>query len=248
MTLLSSLHKETNVGVIGASGGIGHAFVELLARDAGVRQVHAFCRVPGEWEEGKVISHHLDLADEGSIEAAAATATREAPLDLVIIATGILHRGEGIRPEKSMREIDSQSLAEVLAVNSIGPTLVAKHFLPTLRRDHKAVFAALSARVGSISDNRLGGWTAYRMSKAALNMLVRTMAIEQARTAPSSVVVALHPGTVDTPLSKPYTRRVPGPKLFTPAMSAMKLLGVLDGLSPDQTGGFFAYDGAQIGY
>jgi len=248
MTLLPSLRPESNVGVIGASGGIGRAFVEILAGDARVRQVHAFCRTPGDWGDSKVVSQRLDLADEGSIEAAAAAASSAAPLDLVIVATGILHRDDRIRPEKAMREIDAGSLAEVLAVNSIGPSLVAKHFLPTLRRDYKAVFAALSARVGSIGDNRLGGWTAYRMSKAALNMLVRTMAIEQARTAPDSVVVALHPGTVDTPLSKPFTKQVPESQLFTPARSATKLLGVLDALSSGQTGGFFAYDGSQIDY
>jgi NAD(P)-dependent dehydrogenase (short-subunit alcohol dehydrogenase family) len=248
MALMSSLHPESNVAVIGASGGIGRAFVELLADDIGVRQVHAMCRVPGDWQQSKVVSHRLDLVDEESIEAAAAAATREVPLDLVIVATGILHRGERVRPEKAMREIDPESLAEVMAVNAIGPSLAAKHFLPRLRRRQKAVFAALSARVGSISDNRLGGWTAYRMSKAALNMLVRTAAIEQARTARESVVVALHPGTVSTELSRPFTGRVPESKLFTPQLAATRLLGVLDGLVPEQTGGFFAYDGSRIDY
>ncbi|MGB5628828.1 MAG: SDR family NAD(P)-dependent oxidoreductase [Woeseiaceae bacterium] len=248
MTLLSSLQPNANVGIVGASGGIGRAFVDLLVGDAAIRQVHAFSRTPCEWAEDKVVSHTLDLTDEGSIETAAAAAASEAPLDLVIVATGILHRGEDIRPEKSMREIESRSLAEVLAVNAIGPSLVAKHFLPRLRRDRKSVFAALSARVGSIGDNRLGGWTAYRMSKAALNMLIRTMAIEQARTAPGSVVVALHPGTVSTDLSRPFTARTPTSQLFTPQMAATRLLGVLDSLSADQTGGFFAYDGARIDY
>ena len=248
MSLASSLRPDSNAAVIGASGGIGRAFVELLAGDARVRRVHACCRVPGEWAQDKVVSHRLDLTDEGSIEAAAAAASDNAPLDLVIVATGILYRGERIRPEKAMREIDPENLAEVLAVNSIGPSLVAKHFLPKLRRDSKAVFAALSARVGSIDDNRLGGWTAYRMSKAALNMLVRTMAIEQARSAPESVVVALHPGTVDTELSRPFTGRLPAPKLFKPRMAATRLLGVLDALRSDRTGGFFAYDGSRIDY
>lgn len=248
MTLLSSLHPEANVAVIGAGGGIGQAFVELLARDANVRQVHAFSRAPDERKEGKIVFRPLELADEGTIEAAAAAASQNAPLDLVLLATGILHRGKNIQPEKSMREIDPETMAEVLAVNAIGPSLVTKYFLPVLRRKHKAVFAALSARVGSINDNRLGGWTAYRMSKAALNMLVRTMAIEQARTAPSSVLVALHPGTVDTGLSKPFTKRVPENQLFTPTQSATNLLAVIDGLSPEQSGGFFAYDGSAVEY
>jgi NAD(P)-dependent dehydrogenase (short-subunit alcohol dehydrogenase family) len=248
MTLTSSLRPDSNVAVIGASGGIGSAFVELLASDARVRRVHALCRAPGEWEQDKVVSHRLDLTDEESIEAAAAAVSSDAPLDLVIVATGILHCGERIRPEKAMREIRAETLAEVLAVNSIGPSLVAKHFLPKLRRDSKAVFAALSARVGSIDDNRLGGWTAYRMSKAALNMLVRTIAIEQARTAPESVVVALHPGTVSTELSRPFAGRVPAAKLFRPRMAATRLLGVVDALWSDQTGGFFAYDGSRIDF
>ena len=248
MTVLSSLRSASNVAVIGASGGIGRAFAELLATDAGIGEVHAFSRAPDEWPGHKVRSHRLDLTDESSIEAAAAAATAAAPLDLVIVASGILHRGDRIRPEKTMRELDPESLTEVLAVNLVGPALLAKHFLPVLRRDHKAVFAALSARVGSISDNRLGGWAAYRTSKAALNMLVRTVAIEQTRNAPESVVVALHPGTVDTALSQPFTRRTPRAKLFTPAMSATKMLGVIDALSPEQTGGFFAYDGSPIEY
>lgn len=130
MTLLSSLQPNANVGIVGASGGIGRAFVDLLAGDAAIRQVHAFSRTPSEWTEKKVVSHALDLTNEASIETAAAAAASEAPLDLVIVATGILHRGEDIRPEKSMREIESRSLAEVLAVNAIGPSLVAKHFLP----------------------------------------------------------------------------------------------------------------------
>ena len=248
MSFTSSLHPDANVAVVGASGGIGRAFVELLASDASVRHVNALCREPGEWKQSNVTAHRLDLSDEESIEDAAAAASSEAPLDLVIVATGILHRGDKVRPEKAMREINAESLAEVLAINSIGPSLVAKHFLPKLRRDHKAVFAALSARVGSIGDNRLGGWTAYRLSKAALNMMLRTMAIEQARSAPESVVVALHPGTVDTRLSKPFTGRVPEAKLFTSDKSATSLLGVLDGLSPEQSGGFFAYDGTTIDY
>lgn len=248
MRYTSSLQPDANVAVIGASGGIGRAFVELLADDPGVGQVHAVSRQPGEWEQRSVTAHRLDFLDEESIETAAAAAVSDAPLDLVIVATGILHRGDAVRPEKAMREINPESLAEVLAVNAIGPSLVAKHFLPRLRRDSKAVFAALSARVGSIGDNRLGGWTAYRMSKAALNMMIRTLSIEQARSAPNSVVVALHPGTVDTGLSKPFSARVPASKLFTPEKSASSLLGVLDGLTSDHSGGFFAYDGMRIDF
>ena len=192
--------------------------------------------------------HAIDLTNEKSIEAAARVATAESPLDLVIVASGILHRAREIRPEKSVGEIDPESLASVLAINAIGPALVAKHFLPKLSKGHKTVFAALSARVGSIGDNRLGGWASYRMSKAALNMFLRTAAIEQARRLPQSIVVALHPGTVDTSLSQPFTRSVEPQKLFSAAYSAGEMLRVIDSLDVDDSGGFYAYDNSSIDY
>jgi NAD(P)-dependent dehydrogenase (short-subunit alcohol dehydrogenase family) len=240
LTLLSSFPRGCNVAVIGASGGVGQAFVELMSGDERVDGVHAFSRTPIEFDRKNVRCH--------SIEAAADVATAELPLDLVIVASGVLHRGSEIRPEKSMREIDPQAMAEVLAVNSIGPALVAKHFLPKLSKNHKTVFAAVSARVGSISDNRLGGWASYRMSKAALNMLLKTASIEHARTRPESVVVALHPGTVATDLSQPFTRRVEPEKLFSPAYSAGQLLQVIDSVGPDDTGDFFAYDKSRVAF
>ncbi len=162
----------------------------------------------------------------------------------MIVATGIL-QGDGIAPEKSSRELSADGLARYFAVNTIGPALVAKHFLPLLSRG-PAVFAALSARVGSIGDNRLGGWYGYRASKAALNMIVRTLAIELARTRPEAVCIALHPGTVDTGLSQPFQRGVPPGQLFTPQRSAEALLDVLAGLTPADSGGCFAWDGQRI--
>ena len=248
MTLLSSFPRGCNVAVVGASGGVGKALVDLLADDEKIGGVYAFSRTPIDFGQNNVNGHFLDLTDEASIEAAADVATAERPLDLVIVAAGILHSGSGIRPEKGMREINPQSMGQVIAVNAIGPALVAKHFLPKLSKDHKTAFAAISARVGSISDNRLGGWASYRMSKAALNMLLKTASIEHARTRPESVVVALHPGTVDTNLSRPFTRRVEPAKLFSPAYSAGQLLQVIDSLGPDDTGGFFAYDKSQVGF
>ncbi len=248
MTLLASLQPNCTVAVVGASGGVGNAFVKLLADDDNVGDVYAFSRTPIDWGEKNVHGHRLDLTDEASIEAASQFATGRSSLDLVIVASGILYRGQQIKPEKGMREIDPQSLAEVLAVNAIGPALVAKHFLPKLSKGHKTVFAALSARVGSIGDNRLGGWASYRMSKAALNMLVKTASIEQARNRPESIVVALHPGTVDTRLSQPFTRRVDPSKLFSPTLSAGKLLQAIDALVANDSGGFFAYDKSRIDF
>ena len=179
--ILTSLPSNCSVAVIGASGGIGNAFVRILASDDNVGDIHAFSRTPNHFGEKSVHGHRLDLTDEASIEAAADVATASLPLDLVIVASGILHRDSVIRPEKSMGEINSRSLEEVFAVNTIGPALVAKHFLPKLSKGHKTVFAALSARVGSIGDNRLGGWVSYRMSKAALNMLLKTASIEPSK-------------------------------------------------------------------
>lgn len=248
MTFLSSFPRDSNVAVIGASGGIGRAFVELLADDEKVGSVYAFSRSSIEFDQDNVRAHVFDLTDEASISAAADGATADRPLDLVIVASGVLHRGSEIRPEKSMREVDPQAMAEVFAVNTIGPALVAKHFLPKLSKNHKTAFAAISARVGSISDNRLGGWASYRMSKAALNMLVKTASIEHARTRPESVVVALHPGTVATDLSQPFTRRVEPEKLFSPSYSAGQLLQVIDSVGPEDTGDFFAYDKSRVAF
>ncbi|HNP65548.1 MAG TPA: SDR family NAD(P)-dependent oxidoreductase [Woeseiaceae bacterium] len=246
MALLSSFRSHARAAVIGASGGIGRAFVELLAADANVRSVSVFSRSCLNWDSEKVNWHSIDVTDESSVAVAAEWASRDSLLDLVIVATGILHREDQILPERSLREIDPRAMAEVLTINAIGPVMVAKHFLPALSKDNKSVLAVLSARVGSISDNRLGGWMSYRMSKAALNMSVRTLAIEQARLNPASVVLALHPGTVDTALSKPFTERVDSSRLFSPAVSAGKLLKVIDDSSPDCSGGLYAYDGSRI--
>ncbi len=248
MQLLESLHQQSRVAVIGASGGIGRALVNSLMSDGGVSEIYAFSRSTVDWNHEKIRGHYLDLADEQSIDAAAAVAAAAAPLDLVVVASGILHRGADLLPEKSMRNLSAAALTEVFAINTIGPALVAKHFLPKLRRDHKTVFAALSARVGSIGDNRLGGWPSYRMSKSALNMLIRTLSIEQARLMSRSILVSLHPGTVDTPLSAPFSKRVEAEKLFSPTLAAQQLLQVINGLEQGDSGGFFAYDGSAIAF
>ncbi len=193
-----------------------------------------------------VTQQSIDVTQEDSVRRASELASAVGPLDLVIVASGVLHRGDELVPDKSLRQFDPEKLIEVMRVNTVGPALVAKHFLPKLRRDRKTVFAALSARVGSINDNRLGGWASYRSSKAALNMLLRTFAIEHARKCPESVVAALHPGTVDTALSKPFTSGTPEHRLFTADHSAACLLNVIDHLVPANSGGFYAWDGSPI--
>ena len=247
MPALSKLSTAANVAVIGASGGIGAEFVRQLSAAQHIAQVHAFSRGERDFADDKVLSHTIDITDEDSIRHAALTASAEAPLDAVIVTTGVLHAGS-IQPEKSLTQIDPQAMLEVMQVNAVGPALVAKHFLPRMRRDARTVFAALSARVGSIADNRLGGWASYRASKAALNMLLKTAAIEQARRFPECIIVGLHPGTVDTGLSKPFQRRVPEGKLFTPETSVTHLCRVVDGLSPTDSGRCFAWDGNAIEY
>lgn len=247
MTSLNSFAPGANVAVIGASGGIGAEFTRQLSASATVGHVHALARECRAFPNPKVRPGRIDLMDEESIRDAAAAVSETAPIDLLVIATGILH-DLSIQPEKSIADIDQESLLDVIRVNTVGPALVAKHFLPKMRRDAKSVFAALSARVGSIADNRLGGWVSYRTSKAALNMLLKTAAIEQARRMPQCVVVGLHPGTVDTDLSKPFQRRVPDGQLFSPAHSVSRLLEVVDTLEAANSGRCFAWDGKVIEY
>ncbi len=228
--------------VIGASGGIGAALVAALAMSGKFGVVHALSRAPGPPDDA-VRSGVIDVTSEDSIAVAAANIGQ--PIDMVIVATGVLHEA-GRMPEKSLRSLDTVALARIYQVNTIGPALVLKHFAPLLARDRRSVIGVLSARVGSISDNRSGGWYGYRASKAALNMIVKCAAIEIARTRPQAMCVALHPGTVDTPLSLPFQANVPAPTLFTPALAAQQLLAVLNGLGPADSGGIFAWDGEKI--
>ena len=222
--------------VVGASGGIGAALVEALHRSG--TEVEALSRSAAG-------DAHIDIEDEATIAAAAQRIGAGGAVDLVIVASGIL-QAPGITPEKSMRDLSAATIARYFAVNATGPALVAKHFLPLLTRHSPSLFAALSARVGSIGDNRLGGWYGYRASKAALNMLIRTLAIELARTRPQAICVGIHPGTVDTELSQPFQRGVPADKLFAPQHSADAMLGVLASLGPADSGGCFAWDGQRI--
>jgi NAD(P)-dependent dehydrogenase (short-subunit alcohol dehydrogenase family) len=230
--------------VFGASGGIGSALVaELVARGTGTVFAAARTR-PAALPKG-AIWVRFDLDDERTI-AAAAQATGSMPLDCVIVASGVLTLEAGVGPERSYKQVDGEAMARVLHLNTIGPALIAKHFLPLLPRDRRAVFAALSARVGSISDNRTGGWHSYRASKAALNMLVRNYATELGRTHKQAVCVALHPGTVNTALSAPFQSNLPEGQLTDPAEAAENLLGVLDGLSPEVSGQLFDWAGERV--
>jgi NAD(P)-dependent dehydrogenase (short-subunit alcohol dehydrogenase family) len=230
--------------VFGASGGIGRALCEALAA-GGTEVVHAGARQPVASGHLAICPFAFDLKDEASI-AAAAEAMRDDPPDWTIVASGVLTLPDGTGPERSYRRLDPAAMEQVLALNTIGPALVAKHMLAIMPRSRPFAFAALSARVGSITDNRLGGWHSYRASKAALNMLIRNFALEMARTHPESVVVGLHPGTVDSALSKPFQAGLPEGQLTAPDDAAANLLSVLARLTPANSGRIFDFRGEEI--
>ncbi|MDX3910406.1 MAG: SDR family NAD(P)-dependent oxidoreductase [Sphingobium sp.] len=224
--------------IIGASGGIGRALEAALVEEGAFEVVHGFAR-------SRTGALHIDLLDEMSIAAAAAHVAKGPAPTLVMVATGLLHSGE-YGPEKALCDLDADWLAQLYAVNAIGPALVAKHFLPIMPKTGRVVFAALSARVGSISDNRSGGWHGYRASKAALNMLVRTLAIEERRRNDRAIVVTLHPGTVDTALSRPFQGNVQAGRLFNADRAALQLLDVVEGLKAIDSGKLFDFQGEEV--
>ncbi len=220
--------------VVGASGGLGRSLASALEQGGNYERVIRLSRSG---------TPPLDLLSEASIAAAATWAAGQGEVRLVLDATGFLH-DDRFRPEQSWRDIDPAHMAHAFATNAIGPALLLKHFCPIFPREGRVVFATLSARVGSIGDNRLGGWYSYRASKAALNQLVRTAAVELRRRNPASICVALHPGTVDTALSAPFAKS--GLDTRPPDVAAREVLAVLHGLGPAQTGGFFDHRGDAI--
>lgn len=228
---MASLGDGYRALVIGASGAIGRAFCQQLSQDT---------RCAGVRELGRRTVPALDLEQPETIASAAAELAVEAPYQLIVHAAGLLHR-ERIKPEKSYCAIEADALQAVFQVNTLGPAMVLRHFLPLLHP--QGAMAMLSAKVGSIGDNRLGGWYAYRASKAALNMLIKTAAIELARTRPQSRLLSLHPGTVVSGLSQPFR----GVSSARPAdVAADQLLNLIDQLTTADSGQFFAYDGQRL--
>lgn len=227
----TSLPAGFGAVVIGASGGIGSALCERLRQEPNLGELFELSRRDDQ----------LDFSDENSIQAAAEK-LRGKPMHLVICATGALGVN-GNPPEKSLRQLDPDAMLRQFTVNAVGPALIAKHFLPLLDRKERSVVAFLSARVGSIGDNRLGGWISYRASKAALNQIVRTASIEYARTHPELVMAAIHPGTVRTSLSEKYSGSHP---TVSADEAALNILTALNALTADRTGSFMAYDGREI--
>jgi len=230
--------------VFGAGGGIGAAFVDHLAQAEAVGHVHAFSSQTAKDARGNVTRRQVDVLNDQAV-AEAAQVVKEFQPRLIVVSIGTL-QDETVQPEKTWRHLDADSMRHVLEVNTIAPAIVLKHFLGLMPRKEKAVFAALSARVGSISDNNIGGWYSYRASKAALNMIVRTASIELARRWPDAACIGLHPGTVDTKLSQPFQSGVPSKKLFTPEYSTEKMLNVIDSVTPEQSGQVFDYAGLPV--
>lgn len=231
--------------VLGASGGIGSAFIQLLSQNDRVKDIYALSRQGLSLNDKTVYNLTCDFTEEESLIAAAESLRETGVFDLIIVATGKL-QGEGMVPEKNIRAMTYDGFSNSFMTNAIGPAMTAKYFLPLLRSDKKSVFAALSARVGSLSDNRLGGWYAYRASKAALNMIIKTLSIESGRRYKDKIIIGLHPGTVDTSLSKPFQGNVPDGKLFTPEYSAKKLLEVIEATTLEDSGNLLAWDGETI--
>ncbi len=256
LTSLESFAPPLNVVVNGASRGIGLAFARTLLGDVSVERVFATARRGASDEslaelasagDGRLLNLDMDVTVEASVAAAAAAVAAESDrIDLIINCAGVLHDGASVQPEKRLADVTPASLERSFAVNAIGPLLIAKHFHGLLPRDDRAVFASLSARVGSIGDNRLGGWYGYRASKAAQNMITRNLSIELRRRARGVICVALHPGTVDTGLSRPFQGNVSEDALFSPDRAARQLLSVIDGLGAEANGGFFAWDAQPI--
>ncbi|WAL59665.1 SDR family NAD(P)-dependent oxidoreductase [Thermocoleostomius sinensis] len=241
--------------IVGANRGIGLAFVKHLLQTDRSLQLYATYRQADTAIELLALSNDaddrliclpMDVTDEAQIQQGIEQIFTICPqLHLVINCVGILHEGT-LQPEKSLRQITADHLLRYFQVNSIATALLAKHLLPLLQHGDRSVFASISAKLGSIEDNQLGGWYGYRASKAALNMLIRTIAIEYQRRSPNTIVVALHPGTTDTRLSKPFQKNVPPEKLFSTDRTVTQLLNVIANLNSSDSGGFFSWNGSRL--
>ncbi|MCJ8283478.1 MAG: SDR family NAD(P)-dependent oxidoreductase [Rivularia sp. ALOHA_DT_140] len=247
--------NNANALIIGASQGIGLGFVKALLQDNNITKIFATYRNSDSASElfslqneysPKLVCLPMDITQESQISAGVEKINAEIDkLHLVINCVGILHEGE-IQPEKSLRQINPENLMRYFQVNSIGGILLAKHLQPLFKHKDKNIFACISDKIGSIGDNRLGGWYGYRASKAALNMFMRTTAIEYSRRCPKTIVVTLHPGTTDTKLSQPFQRNVPPEKFFPVEHPVNLLLSVISMLNREDSGEFFSWDGSRL--
>jgi len=223
------------IAIIGASGTIGKAFVKNFLQNKKLQELYLFSRIDTDFEDYRIIHSFIDIEDEESIKKAATIFSKETMLDAIIVTTGILHT-QNILPEKSLKDLSQDKFFKLYAV----------YFISKLNYNSKSIFAVLSARVGSISDNYLGGWYSYRCSKAALNMLIKNISIEIRRKNPYPIIVGLHPGTVNSQLSSRFTSNVSQDKVFTADYAVTKMIGLLLNLTKEDTGKLFAWDGKKI--
>jgi NAD(P)-dependent dehydrogenase (short-subunit alcohol dehydrogenase family) len=241
--------------VVGATQGIGLGFVKRMLQEEAIATIFATYRTPAasgellalaENNPERLICIALDVAHESQIaELVQTIQTITRQLHWVVNCVGMLHDG-ALQPEKSLRQINAEQLLQYFQVNSISAALLAKHLLPLLKHRQRSIFASISAKVGSIGDNQLGGWYGYRASKAALNMLMKTAALEYSRKSPNTIIALLHPGTTDTRLSDPFQRNVPPEKLFSIERTVNQLWTVLNQLEPIDSGQFFSWDGTAL--
>lgn len=233
-----------NVAVFGAGGAIGGAFIQQLLLNEDIEYIFSFSRNKIDFANSKVQEFQINYDDEEDLAKVASSIKEKTYLDTIIVAIGMLHDNE-TKPEKSLKDISVQNLQKVFLVNTIYPIIIAKHFIGLFKKDNKNIIAFLSARVGSISDNHLGGWYAYRASKVALNMMIKNISLEIKRTTTKSVVIGLHPGTVDSNLSKPYQNNIKH-EVFNPTYSVQNMLKVMDTITMQDSGKIFAWDGSEI--
>ena len=254
MYVLSGIDRAKAL-VVGSSQGIGLGFIKQLLANPAMAKIFATYRSRESATELLTLAQEypdrlnclpLDITKEADIaESIKQISTEGKQLHFAINCVGILHEGK-LQPEKSLRQIDPDHLMRYFQVNSMGGVLLAKHLMPLFRHQESSIFATISAKIGSIGDNRLGGWYGYRASKAALNMFMKTTAIEYSRRCPKTIVVTLHPGTTDTNLSVPFQRNVPPEKLFSVERTVTQLLAVIDGLEIKDSGNFFSWDGSHL--
>ena len=233
-----------NIAIIGSSGAIGNAFVEHYLKDNSIQNIFTFSRNAADHLSNKVSSYKMDVESQESIQKAAEQ-IKDHIIDRVIIASGILHT-ESFGPEKSIKDLNYETFAKVYSINTIGPALIGRYFIPLMNKNEKSVIAFLSARVGSISDNILGGWYSYRSSKTALNQIVKNFSIELKRTNKNAIALALQPGTVESNFSEPFKNNVSKEKLFSPEYSVELLSKVIENSSEEDSGNLISYDGDTI--
>ena len=233
-----------SVAIIGSSGAIGRAFLDAYIADKEVSNIYSISRTEVESNDERIIHINIDVTDEVSVKAAASK-IGENRLDKLIVATGILHT-ELFGPEKSIKDIKIENFVKIFSVNAFGPALIGKYFLPLMKKDKKSIAAFLSARVGSISENKLGGWYSYRASKSALNQIIKNFSIESKRTNPAGIIIGLQPGTVKSKLSEPFQKNVKKGKLLLPKDSVKSLIKVIESVMQNDSGKIFDWKGEEI--